>query len=149
MAEIPLTNFLQVCFSVNKWTCNVFPQKKIYNITECTIKGNNQTVRELRTIAKAQGPRGYYQLRKADFIAYQNNRFKEQTTQGIPTPLAKTKRYKREPVHPGKIISHSQEVNKLKEQEMGKSRPVDKKQAKWVVWLDSKFCTKTNQKSSY
>lgn len=149
MTEIPLTNFFQVCVSINKWTCNVFPQKKIYNITESTIKGNNQTVRELRTIAKVQGPRGYYQLRKADLIVYQNNRFKEQTTQGIPTPLAETKRYKREPVHPGKIISHSQDVSKLKEQEMGKSRPVDKKQAKLVVWPDSKFCTKTNQRSSY
>ena len=43
---------------------------------------NTKTVRELRSIAKDKGFRGYYQLKKADLVAL----LLEQPTEEMPTP---------------------------------------------------------------
>ena len=40
----------------------------------------------------------------------------------MPTAQPRTKKYKRKPGHPVKLIPHPQEVDKLGEQEIAKSR---------------------------
>ena len=42
---------------------------KIFLDSSSIIKMINQTIRELRALAKERGLRGYYQLKKADLVA--------------------------------------------------------------------------------
>ena len=52
----------------------------------------------------------------------------------MPTPQPRTKKYKRKPGHPVKLIPHSQEMDKLGEQEIAKSRQAVKN--KLNQWYD-------------
>ena len=71
------------------------------------IKMNTKTVCELKVIAKNPDLHGYYMLKKTDLIAL----LSEESTEEIPRPPPRTKRYKRK--RRTKIISSSQEMDKF------------------------------------
>ena len=52
----------------------------------------------------------------------------------MPTAQPRTKKYKRKPGHPVKLIPHPQEMDKLGEQEIAKSRQAVKN--KLIQWYD-------------
>ena len=52
------------------------------NFLRNIIKKNTKTVRELRSIAKDKGLRGFYKLKKDDFVAL----LLEQLNEEMPTP---------------------------------------------------------------
>ena len=84
---------------------------------------NTKIVRELKSIAKDKGLRGYYKLKKADIVAL----LLEQPTEEMPTPPPRDR---------GKIITSPQEMNEFEKEEMKKSRPVVKnKLNEWSGWL--------------
>ena len=76
-----------------------FPGKHI-------IKMNTKTVRELRSIAKDKGLHGYYKLKKDDLVAL----LLEQSAEEMPAPAPRSKRKKRRPVVPIRVISSPQEI---------------------------------------
>ena len=57
------------------------------------IKMNTKTVRELRSIAKDKGLRGFYKIKKADLLAL----LLEQSSEEVPTPAPRSKGKKRSP----------------------------------------------------
>ena len=57
------------------------------------IKMNTKTVRELRSIAKDKGLRGFYKIKKADLLAL----LLEQSSEEVPTPAPRSKEKKRSP----------------------------------------------------
>ena len=63
------------------------------------IKMNTKTVRELRSIAKDKGLRGYYKLKKDDLVAL----LLENSAEEMPIPPSRTKGKKRRPLLPVKI----------------------------------------------
>ena len=83
---------------------------------------NTKTVRELRSIAKDKGLRGYYKLKKDDLVAL----LLEESAEEIPTPPPRTKG-SRGPALPVKIIPGFQEMDEFEKEEIEKSRPVVKK----------------------
>ena len=87
-----------------------------------TIKMNTKTVRELRSIAKDKGLRGYYKHKKDDLVAL----LLEQSAEEMPTPPPRARGEERRPVLPAKIISSPQEMDEFEKEEMKKSRPVVK-----------------------
>ena len=54
---------------------------------------NAKTVRELRSIAKDKGLRGFYKIKKADLLAL----LLEQSSEEVPTPAPRSKEKKRSP----------------------------------------------------
>ena len=86
------------------------------------IKLNTKTVRELRSITKNKGLRGYYKLKKDDLIAL----LLEQPAEEMSTPPPRSKGKKRRSVLPVKIIPNPQEMDEFEKQEMKKTRPVVK-----------------------
>ena len=88
---------------------------------------NTKTLRELRSIAKNKGLRGFYKPRKADLLVL----LLEQSTEEMPAPAARSKRKERRSISPVKIIPSPQEVDELK-----KSRAMVKdKPNEWYDWL--------------
>ena len=81
------------------------------------INMNTRTVRELRSIAKDKGLRGYYKLKKADLVAL----LLEQSNEEIPTPPPRASREQRRPVLPINIASSPQEMHELEEKERKKA----------------------------
>ena len=75
---------------------------------------NSKTERELRSIVKDKGLRGYYKLKKADLVAL----LLEQSTEEIPTSPPRGRE---------KIIPSRQEMDEFEKEEVKKSRPVEKK----------------------
>ena len=73
---------------------------------------NNQTVLELGAINKQQDFRGYYKLKKSGLIVL----LSKQSTQAISVPPTRTRKHKKRPVQPVKIIPHLQKMNKFEEQ---------------------------------
>ena len=93
---------------------------------------NTKTVRELRSIAKDKGHRGYYKLKKADLIAL----LLEQSTEEMSTPPPRGKGKERRPVPPVKIIPNPQGMDEFEKEEMKNSRLVVKnKLNEWYDWL--------------
>ena len=87
---------------------------------------NNQTIRELRAIAKERGLRGYYKLRKAELVASLNE-----------TPI-------RPPRRPGQrkslgkvtLLPKPEEMDVFEQQEMTRTQSVVKsKLNEWYDWL--------------
>ena len=94
---------------------------------------NTKTIRELRSIAKGKGLRGFYKLKKADLLAL----LLEESAEKMPTPAPRNKGKERRPVLPVKIIPSPQEMDEFENEEMKKSRPVVKsKLSKLHKWLD-------------
>ena len=75
---------------------------------------NSKTERELRSIVKDKGLRGYYKLKKANLVAL----LLEQSTEEIPTSPPRGRE---------KIIPRRQEMDEFEKEEVKKSRPVEKK----------------------
>ena len=75
---------------------------------------NSKTGRELRSIVKDKGLRGYYKLKKADLVAL----LLEQSTEEILTSPPRGRE---------KIIPSRQEMDEFEKEEVKKSRPVEKK----------------------
>ena len=96
------------------------------------IKMNTKTVRELRSIAKDKGIRGFYKLKKDDLLAL----LLEQSSEEMPTPPPRASgKEERHPL-PVKIISSPQEMDEFEKEEMKKSRPVVRNRLnEWHDWL--------------
>ena len=93
---------------------------------------NTKTVRELRSIAKDKGLRGYYKLKKTDLVAL----LLEQSAEEMPTSPPRVSEKERRPVLPVKIILSLQKMNEFEKEEMKKVRPVAKnKLNEWYDWL--------------
>ena len=93
---------------------------------------NTKTLRELRSIAKNKGLRGFYKPRKADLLVL----LLEQSTEEMPAPAARSKRKERRSISPVKIIPSPQEVDELEKEEIKKSRAMVKdKPNEWYDWL--------------
>ena len=106
--------------------------EKKYPNKKPIIKMNSKTVRELRSIAKDKGLRGYYKLKKDDLVAL----LLENSAKEMPIPSPRTKGKKRRPVLPVKIIPGPQEMDEFEKEEIEKSRLVVKnKLNKWYDWL--------------
>ena len=94
---------------------------------------NTKSLRELRSIAKDKGLRGFYKLKKDDLLAL----LLEQSSEEMSTPLPRGKGKERRPVLPIKIILSPQEMDEFEKEEMKKSRPVVKSRlGKLHKWLD-------------
>ena len=93
---------------------------------------NTKIVRELRSISKNKGLRGFYKLKKADLLAL----LLEQSSEEMPTPPPRASgKEERHPL-PIKIISSPQEMDEFEKEEMKKSRPVVKNRLnEWYGWL--------------
>ena len=91
---------------------------------------NTKTIRELRSIAKGKGLRGFYKLKKADLLAL----LLEESAEKMPTPAPRNKGKERRPVLPVKIIPSPQEMDEFEKEEMKKSRPVV--ESRLHKWLD-------------
>ena len=83
---------------------------------------NTKTLRELRSIAKDKGLRGYYKLKKADLVAL----LLEQPSEEMPTPPPRVRGKGGRRALPVKIISSPQEMDGFEKEEMKKGRPVVK-----------------------
>ena len=59
---------IELCFC-NKMNVSEMTTSKINSNSSSVIKMNNQTIRELRAIAKERGLRGYFKLRKAELVS--------------------------------------------------------------------------------
>ena len=81
---------------------------------------NTKTVRELRSIAKDKGLRGYYKLKKDDLAAL----LLEQSIEEMPAAPPRARRNERRPATPVKIILSPQKMDEFEKEEMKKSRPV-------------------------
>ena len=92
------------------------------NFPRNIIKMNTKTVRELRSIAKDKGLRGYYKLKKDDLVAL----LLEQSAEEMPTPPPRARGKERRPILPLKIIPSPQEMDEFEKEEMKKSRSVVK-----------------------
>ena len=93
---------------------------------------NTKSVRELRSIAKDKGLRGFYKLKKDDLLAL----LLEQSSEEMSTPPPRGKGKERRPVLPIKIILSPQEMDEFEKEEMKKSRPVVKNRlSEWYDWL--------------
>ena len=94
---------------------------------------NTKSLRELRSIAKDKGLRGFYKLKKDDLLAL----LLEQSSEEMSTPAPRGKGKERRPVLPIKIILSPQEMDEFEKEEMKKSRPVVKSRlGKLHKWLD-------------
>ncbi|WP_227549598.1 Rho termination factor N-terminal domain-containing protein, partial [Acinetobacter baumannii] len=83
------------------------------------IKMNNQTIKELRALAKERGLRGYYKLRKAELIDL------------LDSPV-------RPPRRPGQVDILPEDMDDFELQEMVKNRSVVKRKLnEWYDWLVS------------
>ena len=93
---------------------------------------NTKIVRELRSISKNKGLRGFYKLKKADLLAL----LLEQSSEEMPTPPPRASgKEERHPL-PVKIISSPQEMDEFEKEEMKKSRPMIKNRLnEWYNWL--------------
>ena len=67
---------------------------------------NTKTLRELTSIAKSKGLRGFYKLKKADLLAL----LLEQSSEKMPTPPLSSKGKERRPALSVKIIPSPQEI---------------------------------------
>ena len=83
---------------------------------------NTKIVRELRSISKNKGLRGFYKLKKADLLAL----LLEQSSEEMPTPPPRVSGKERRRTPPVKIISSPHEMDEFEKEEMKKSRPVVK-----------------------
>ena len=93
---------------------------------------NTKTVRELRSIAKDKGLRGFYKLKKDDLLALLLEQLSEEMP--MPPPMASGKEGRR-PL-PVKVISSPQEMDEFEKEEMKKSRPVVRNRLnEWHDWL--------------
>ena len=94
---------------------------------------NTKSLRELRSIAKDKGLRGFYKLKKDDLLAL----LLEQSSEEMSTPPPRGKGKERRLVLPIKIILSPQEMDEFEKEEMKKSRPVVKSRlGKLHKWLD-------------
>ena len=94
---------------------------------------NTKTLRELRSISKDKGLRGFNKLKKDDLLAL----LLEQSSEEMSTPPPRGKGKERRPVLPIKIILSPQEMDEFEKEEMKKSRPVVKSRlGKLHKWLD-------------
>ena len=88
---------------------------KINSNSSSIIKLNNQTIRELRAIAKGRGLRGYYNLRKAELVSLL------ETSMGPPR-------------RPGRAAMDQMDV--FEQQEIARTRSaVKSKLKKWYDWI--------------
>ena len=86
---------------------------------------NNQTIRELRAIAKERGLRGYYNLRKAELVSL------------LEAPIRPSRRpAQKRSLGRAAIIPKPEEIDLFEQQEMTRTRSVVKsKLSEWYDWL--------------
>ena len=83
---------------------------------------NTKTVRELGSIAKDKGLRGYYKLKKDDLVAL----LLKQSAEEMSTPPPRASGKEKKCALSVKIISSPQEMDEFEKEEMKKSRPLVK-----------------------
>ena len=89
------------------------------------IKMNNQTIRELRAIAKERGLRGYYKLRKAELVSLLEAPIRPPRRPGQKRSLGRAA-----------IVPKLEEIDLFEQQEMTRTRSVVKsKLSEWYDWL--------------
>ena len=99
--------------------------KKILDFTSI-IKMKNQTMKELRAIAKERGLRGYYKLRKAELVNLLER----------PPERPPRRAGQRRTVGQVKILPKPEDMDTFERQEMMKDRSVVKtKLNEWYDWL--------------
>ena len=92
-----------------------------------------KTVRELKSIVKDKGRRGYYKLKKADLVAL----LLEQSAEEMPTSRPRASEKERRRANPVKIISRPQEMGEFEKEELKNNRLVVKnKLNEWYDWLN-------------
>ena len=99
---------------------------KINSNSSSVIKMNNQTIRELRAIAKERGLRGYYKLRKAELVS------------SLKETLIRPSRRPGQRKSLGKVtlLPKPEEMDTFEQQEMTRTRSVLKsKLNEWYDWL--------------
>ena len=91
------------------------------------IKMNNQTIRELRAVAKERGLRGYYKLLKAELVSLLESPIRPPRRPGQKNSLGKVT-----------VLPKPEAMDIFERQEMTKTRPVVKKKlSEWYDWLVS------------
>ena len=86
---------------------------------------NNQTIKELRAIAKERGLRGYYKLRKAKLVAFLEAPIRPPRRPGQKRSLGRAA-----------IVPKPEEIDLFEQQEMTRTRSVVKsKLSEWYDWL--------------
>ena len=89
------------------------------------IKMNNQTIRELRAIAKERGLRGYYKIRKAELVSLLEAPIRPPRRPGQKRSLGRAA-----------IVPKLEEIDLFEQQEMTRTRSVVKsKLSEWYDWL--------------
>ena len=99
---------------------------KMNSNSSSVIKMNNQTIRELRAIAKERGLRGYYKLRKAELVSLLG------TSMGSPQRPGPKKSLSSKVA----LLPKPEDMDVFEQQEMTKTRPgVKSKLNEWYDWL--------------
>ena len=89
------------------------------------IKMNNQTIRELRAIAKERGLRGYYKLRKAELVSILETSMRPPRRPGQRMNLSRAV-----------ILPRPDQMDVFEQQEMARTRSaVKSKLNKWYDWI--------------
>ena len=101
--------------------------RRNFTSSQSIINMNNQTVKELRAIAKDRGLKGYYKLLKAELVSL------------LKTPIRPPRRLgQRKPLREVTILPKLEDMDTFEKQEMMKNRSVVKtKLNEWYNWLVS------------
>jgi len=111
--------------SVNKMNILEMTAFKTNSNYSFIIKMNNQTIKELRAIAKERGLRGYYKLKKAELVSLLETPIRPPRRPGSKKSLGKVT-----------LLSKPEDMDSFELEEMVKTRPVVKsKLVEWHDWL--------------
>jgi len=94
---------------------NVLDMTTLKTISNSIIKMNNNTIRELRAIAKERGLRGYYKLRKTELVHLLKTSQRSPRRSGQKKPLGKVI-----------MLPKPEYMDIFEKQEMQKNRPAVK-----------------------
>ena len=115
---------VELCFC-NKITALEMTTSKVNSNSSSVIKMNNQTVRELRAIAKERGLYGYYKLRKAELISLLETSMRPLRRPGPEKSLSRVT-----------LLPKPEDMDSFELQEMAKTRSgVKSKLNEWYDWL--------------
>ena len=116
---------IELCFC-NKMNVSEMTTSKVNSNSSSVIKMNNQTIRELRAIAKERGLRGYFKLRKAELVS-----LLEETPVRPPRRLGQRVNLGR-----AAILPRPDQMDVFEQREMTKTRSaVKSKLNEWYDWL--------------
>ena len=115
---------VELCF-YNKMNVSEMTTSKVNSNSSSVIKMNNQTIRELRAIAKERGLRGYFILRKAELVSLMETPVRPPRRSGQGVNLGRAT-----------ILPRPGQMDVIEQQEMTKTRSaVKSKLNEWYDWL--------------